>query len=548
VDIGLRKTARIQDMASGKYIERLEFKLPSGNMVSIELAPSTVSDVRLLEKHLRDAGAILPSEKASLKTLLEGVANSFNTPELVYAAHGGWMDNAKAFVRADKVIGRASSNVVGFRRSKPGDIRGKITRSGNIASWKQLVAAPAQSSTILLFGISAAFSAPLLKTTKRNTVGFCLFGPSRSGKTLATVVSGSVIGTGGPEYLLDWNATDNRLQEQLPEFNDCLAPIDDLMSMKGSDGEKYTRVKSLSYIFSLGANHGRHSSYSSDPSDNWRTVVLTSNELSLRDLAARSRAQRFPGETVRFVDVPATFNGKATIFDRIDDSENQRTWESWFKACEENQGHAIEAFLGAFLADKHDAQTYIDNRLKAFVAIVQDQSDGTLARDVAEKFGLVYAAGRLAIKYKLVPWKSSILKDAISKCYFAARDLLPDEGVTLRAGRLALRSFLKGLPNESEIGEDDNSSTEGFSRQHRSHYRCLVKRERFNSVFETDAQYEAVVQWLIETGYATLAGTSVGPKKMKEQHYWPDGQRYRSVEICWPRIHERSRGFKRFEI
>lgn len=530
--LALRKTARIHDRATGTYLERIEFGTSSGKLARVELRPSIVNDQRLFAKHLRDAGAILPIDKGSLKTLLETVAGRVCRSELVYAAQGGWTANGKAFVRPDKLIGKSSSNIVGFRRSKPNDPRGMLKRSGDVASWKSSIAAAAQSSSILMFSISAAFAPALLKMTGKSTFGFCLFGESRSGKTLATVVAGSVNGNGSASHLLDWNATDNRLQEQLPELNDCLAPIDDLMSMKGSDQGKYERVKSNAYIFSLGAGTGRHSSYSPESKENWRTIVLSSNEISIRDLATRSRVERNPGETVRFIDLPATFDGAANIFDR---ARQTLPWEQWFNACEKNQGHVYEAFLKLLIAKKPTIRELIKEHIRSFVKSVQAESDGNLARDVAEKFGLVFAAGKLAIQFRLVPWRAAALHDAVKKCYLASRDLLPDEGVTFRAGKQALRSFLMSLPKKAKIEASDISSLDGFSEEHPLNYRCLIKREKFNSIFETDAQYRIVTDWLVASRWVTLAATSTGPKKIKEQHFWPDGERYRSVEIRWPK-------------
>jgi hypothetical protein len=385
-----------------------------------------------------------------------------------------------------------------------------------------------------MFSISAAFAPTLLKMTGKKTFGFCLFGESRSGKTLATVVAGSVIGNGSTAHLLDWNATDNRLQEQLPELNDCLVPIDDLMSMKGSDRHKYERVKSLAYIFTLGAGTGRHSSHSPGSNESWRAVVLSSNEISIRDLAIRSRAERSPGETIRFIDLPATFDGAGDIFDRKSMDEQRSSWVEWFGACERNQGHVFETFLKLLIAQKPTVRALIKEHIKDFVQAVHDESDGNLARDIAEKFGLVYAAGRLAIQFRLAPWKSVVLREAIKKCYFASRNLLPDDGVTFRAGKEALLSFLKALPKDSKIDRDDNSSLDGYCEVQPRRFRCLVKREKFNSIFETNAQYGLVTDWLISNKRVTVAATSTGPKKIKEQHFWPDGERYRSVEIIWP--------------
>jgi hypothetical protein len=532
-NLRLRKTARIHDQSKGNYLERIQFNASSGETVSIELLPSIVNDRRTFAKHLRDAGAILPKDKIELKTLLEEVANTKCDAEIVYADRAGWTKHGKAFIRPDRTIGESSKRIVGFKRSKAGDSRGVIKRAGSVTTWKSSVARPAQTSSILMFSIAVAFAPALLKMMKMGSFGFCLFGQSRSGKTLATLAAGSVIGNGSVEHLLDWNTTDKRLQEQLPEANDCLAPIDDLMSMAGTDRQKYARVKSLSYIIALGAGTGRHSSFAAESNDNWRTIVLTSNEISLQELAARGRQTRDPGETVRLIDVPATFDDLSDIFDR--GSGNTLSWDRWFAACGENQGHVFETFLTRLIARKPQVRAVISSHAKHFSASVNDTADGNFARDIATKFGAVYSAGRLAIEFGLVPWKIADFTEAINKCYFAARDLLPDEGVTFRGGKRALLVYLQTLPERDDIDLADCSSLDGFHQMQTRNYRCMVKREKFTAIFSSVTQCKLVMDWLIDNKRVTRAVASTGPVRVKEQHIWPDGRRYRSVEIFWPR-------------
>jgi Domain of unknown function (DUF927) len=531
----LRKIARIRNLAKGSYLERIEFRISSGAKVKIELPPSTVSDPRLFAKHLLDAGMDPSANKSSLKTLLKVTAASKCKQELVYADKTGWTKSEGGFVRTDKFIGKSSLNIVGFARSKPQDPRGMIERRGSVESWKSTIGTPAKFSTIMMFTISAAFAAPLLKMAKTESFAFCLFGESRSGKTLATLAAGSVIGNGTVEQMLDWNQTKARIEEQLPEHNDCLVAVDDLMSMSGTDREKYVRVKSSAFIFALGAGTGRHSSYPQGSGENWRTILLTSNEYSIRDLAGLSRLQRSPGETVRLIDLPATFDGATDVFDRVMARKGQdRPWGQLFHACGQNQGHVFEAFLAELIVRKGKVSEGVKLHMNVFSDLVQKENDGKFARDIARKFGLVYAAGELAIQFGLVPWKSTALRDAISKCYFASRDMLPDDGVVFRSGRAALLAYLQKLPKKTEIDTDDNSSLDGFRQKVGEKFKGLIKREKFNSIFASNAERDLVAKWLVADKHVTLAMASGGPKKMKEQHFWPDGKRYRSVEIFFP--------------
>jgi uncharacterized protein (DUF927 family) len=539
--IRIRKTARIHNLRSRTYVERIEFLTSADRQTTIELPPSVINDQRLFSKHLRDAGAILPTNKSTLKTLLESVASSAVKRELQYTAQPGWTDDRRTFVRTNGAIGKASKRVLGFQRSNAADPRGMARLSGTVEKWKKSIGKSAKHSTILTFAVASAFAAPILKLLDMRSFGFCLFSESRTGKTLATLFAGSVIGLGGSENILDWNVTDARLQELLREFNDSLTPIDDLMSMKGTDREKYTRIKSLAYIMSSGSGTGRHTSFERN-STKWTSIVLTSNEHSIREMATKARTERDSGETIRLVDLPAIFNGAADIFDQapeLSDPVEQLAWRSraferLFRSCQQQQGHVFVSFLGHLISHGPSLREDIEKFARNFTSSVCDRADGNLARDVASKFAIIYAAGRLAIRYDLLPWKISDLKDALQRCYFASRDLLPDPGVTLRSGRKMLRAYLKTLPTLKELKKHDLGAVEGFSEELPGYYRCMVRREKYNAVFSSNAQLRAVTEQLIAEKCITIS-QAPGSKEPQAQHFWPDGQRCRCIEIRWPR-------------
>ena len=148
----------------------------------------------------------------------------------------------------------------------------------------------------------------------------------------------------------------------------------------------------------------------------------------------------------------------------------------------------------------------------------------------------------MGIRYGLLPWKQSELLDAISKCYFGARELLPDDGVALRSGIQALRTLLRHLPASDRLGktaEADYANIDGYSEFGPTSVRYLVKCEAFNSAFARARERELVLDRLIRKRWITLAmpkAASAGSKaRPKKQHEWPDGERRRSYEIRVPR-------------
>ena len=170
---------------------------------------------------------------------------------------------------------------------------------------------------------------------------------------------------------------------------------------------------------------------------------------------------------------------------------------------------------------------------------VRDDKDGDIARDVAEKFGLIYVGGILGICPGLLPWNRVELLDAISKCYFGARELLPDEGVLLRQGIKALGQKLGGLRSLSDVQSRDLEKLDGYRVRKKTAYRCLIKREVFNAIFASKRQRGLVIDWLIKKNRITTAVAKTSEpganRRLKEQFPWADGQRRRSVEIRWPR-------------
>ena len=258
----IRKIARIHDKATDKYLELVEFPISDSKKSTLQLQPSVVIKRSAFENELRDAGAILPKNRDQLKQLLTAVADSDAPEEWVYETRTGWTQDRQAFVLVNGVIGNPETKIVGVNRScEPGDRSGKLSTAGKWKSWRSSVATLARLSTTLMFSLSVAFAAPLLTVTNRQSFAINLLGQSRSGKTIATLMSASLIGTARVADLISWNVTDAGLEERLAEFNDMVFPIDELATMKEKKEQKYLRIRNLAYTIAHGSPTTRHSSF-----------------------------------------------------------------------------------------------------------------------------------------------------------------------------------------------------------------------------------------------------------------------------------------------
>ncbi len=540
------KIRRIRDKATNAYTEEIKFRRSDGKAGVLQLTPSSVHDANSFVRALRDAGAVLPSDRNELKTLLTCVAES-NAPEHVYEAQVGWIEDGKAYVTDDGVIGKASEKVIGVNPLNV-EVRGSLSRCGDWQAWRDSVATLASDSSIMMFAVCAALAGPLLVSVDHPSVSFCIFGKTRLGKSIATLMGASIQGIGRVLDMMNWHVTETHLEQRLSGYNDGFCPIDDFQTMEGSDRQKYVRIRSLAYRlwhgWAKGVDHFYADSHGGQRRRQ-RIIMLTSSERSIQRLARAADLEREPGEALRLIDVPASIGGRNHIYDRLKGKVEQFTqWketkvEEIVEACSKNHGSALHRYLELLIPRRDEIKGYVEKSTAHFVDHVCDEFDGDIARDVAKAFGLLFAAGMLGIEMELLPWSQEELLDAIKRCYLGARGGLPDKGVALRRGIRTLESRLKSLRSSAKLPTDTKyGALLGFRTRERDAQRCIIKCEAFSAIFPSTSDCDLVLEWLLQQGRITTAvskkATPGSSPEPKEQFTWPDDKRRRSYEIRWP--------------
>jgi putative DNA primase/helicase len=552
--IQIRKIARIRDKATGDYFEIVEFPVSATERSRLELPPSVVVDTGAFEKRLRDAGAILPKHKT--REFLRSVAGRKAPLNLIYESQTGWTEDRKLFVLHDGVIGRSKERILGINQAQAaGDASGHLTVAGNWKRWRSTVGKAAGLSSILMCGVCTAFAAPLLSLVGYQSFMICIVGPSRSGKSITALTAGSVIGIGKVSDLVTWNITDARLEQRLSGFNDCVFPIDDLMALRDQrDRDRYLRIQAIAYKLAQGWATARHDSFTQARGGNhagWRTIALTSNEVSIRDLARKVHLERQRGEAIRLIDLPALDGESDHVFDQLPRKLSPAKMVDWKRkkfseiaeACENNHGVAYRRYITCLIAMRSRLAPYVQHRVDYFIRHVRDNQDSDLSRDIAKRFALLYAGGMLARRSRLVAWESNEILAAIKKCYFKARCLLPDDAELLRAGIGILAKKLTSLPvtslrNKGEFSKDRCDVLDGYRQPGPRRAPHLIKRHAFDNLFVSRHQQELVEAWLLNNGRLAKAlpkGNGSNISVPKEQHIWLDGERRRSLEIRWSR-------------
>lgn len=330
------------------------------------------------------------------------------------------------------------------------DVRGTLdgTRRG--------VLKLARQSNYLAFGIGVALAAPLAtymrlrrKADGENiilteTAAFNLSGKSSSGKS--SVCRASLSLAGAPERMATLDFTSRGLAELAAASNDLLLGLDDTETANHEPGALVRALKTIAHTvpggrskyISKGVDQGKF------PQLNWSTLVLSSSPRPIAELAADHDWLMSRGDQVRLFNIAVPGADKGGIFDRLDGSRAEqarrsvRLIERLERGYLNHCGHIFSRWVSYLLAK--DRSDRIARDTAEFVRHVGAGHNGWEKR-FAQKFGVVYAALRLGVSASLLPWPKALPLQAVSKCYYKARNAAQseDERHQLMAARLCKR-------------------------------------------------------------------------------------------------------------
>lgn len=288
------------------------------------------------------------------------------------------------------------------------------------------------------------FAAPLIGPCGAENGGIHYREHSSRGKTTALRVAASVFGGDGDKpdggYIRSWRATANGLEGTGTIHNDTLLCLDEISQLAAKEAGE------AAYMLSNGQGKGRanREALLRKPA-RWRTLFLSSGEKSLGDKIVedvRGRRQT-AGQAVRVIDLPADV-GAHGLFETLHDFTDAASFADHLRAASSQfYGTAARAFIEAIAADLDAVATAIKVATAQFVAEqCGEDADGQVRR-VAYLFGLIAAAGELAISLEILPWQPRTALDAAVKCFQAWLDARGGNGAAEeRDGIEAVRTFL----------------------------------------------------------------------------------------------------------
>ncbi|PZO74745.1 MAG: hypothetical protein DI629_17805 [Mesorhizobium amorphae] len=411
---------RVFVLPNGTRQIELLFATATGEPARVAVDLGDVADARALQRLLRNSGFGGATLTRADAAVLDEQIVAYTKSKAGRAAltpvrmGGGWSIGFTAFALDDTELpsGRAVAR-------PPAACAMINAQRGTLAGWKASVGKAALFSSRTILMISAALAAPTLALSgvEAGGFGFNLWGPSSTGKSTALRAAASVL---AGEFAGTWNGTANGLQELAQQYCDLPLAVDSMESVSGEPQRELTEA--VAYALGSGKPRVRAKAWSaangtSDAS--WRTVLLSTAE------AKHQRAQK-TGAAVRLVDVPVARdpNDPMGIIDSCPKGTPENKRREFTKVAVQkmatgtaaHHGHVLPEFVKRLAADPKFARAQLAAERGLFLNKFDTAERTNPELRVLDHFAVVFAAGRLAITFGLLPWSEARLLEAVSRC------------------------------------------------------------------------------------------------------------------------------------
>jgi uncharacterized protein (DUF927 family) len=410
--LGWARDAADANGQSGDWGKLIRFENSDGIEIErVVTLASLHSDAGALIGSLGYWGMDIRCTPSARRLFVEYLA-SIDVKERVTVVHrNGWhdIDGARAFALPGEVINAAGKERVILAKDAVGPYR----QCGTLNDWTATVGALAAGHRLLRFSIATALAGTLLDIGGFESGCFHFFGKSSVGKTTGLRMAASVWGSGADGgYVRTWRATANGLEAAFAGASDTCLPLDELGQVEGRE------LGQALYMATGGIGKQRmRRDATLKPSHSWRIMVLSSGEFPIETKLnedPKHGARAHAGQLVRAVDIPVT--GAHGVFDVFESNNVEPSGfaEKCKNATSTFYGMAGPEFVRRLIAQNISAKD-VREHVGAFVqSALKDVKDrhGQAAR-VAQRFGLVCAAGEFGVQFGILPWEQSdALNDA----------------------------------------------------------------------------------------------------------------------------------------
>jgi hypothetical protein len=287
----------------------------------------------------------------------------------------------------------------------------KCAARGTIQEWRKITSF-LKDQQVATFILCAGYAGPFVALADMGmNQGFELAGPGGTGKSTMQRVAAAVCGPAhnpvGCNYWITANTTINGLEGAMAEHNDMVLILEESNQFAASEGIASRAAKFNALVFALADGTAKRR-FGDRQGKRSRFLFITSTNEPLADLLAGYRVAVADAAADRMLTLPLKPDRPHGIFDAVPDNwDNIGGLAKYLNdATRKTYGVGIRKLLSRLVKERTKDPEGVLARLRGYLAefrneVGVDGSDGSEAR-VADAFGLVYAAGMFALRYKAV--------------------------------------------------------------------------------------------------------------------------------------------------
>lgn len=373
-------------------------------------------DGTALRAALLSQGFMTPTD-SKRRAWLTDYLHSRKQVELVrHVPRVGW--HGRCYVLPEETLGESASGERVIFHSEAG-IEARFSRRGSHANWLQNLSRLCVGNTRFAFAVSTAFAGPLLAWATGTTGGgFQFTGPTSIGKTTGFLIAASVWGKGtenDPEsYIHKWRGTSNGFEFLGEQHNDGTLILDEMGQIDPAE------AGIVAYMLSDGSGKSRSKAGGGlRQKPTWRTLFLSSGEVSLEQHMRTAGKVMKGGQEVRLIPIPAEV-GPDTSTETNHEFDGGHELSGWVKQqAARCYGTAGRAWLEYLVKNTDGLPARLRERMDAIEAqLVPESASGQVKRG-GRRFALVAAAGEMATDAGLTGWPAGEATEAARACFNA---------------------------------------------------------------------------------------------------------------------------------
>ena len=378
-------------------------------------------------KRLQNRGAnLMPLE--ARKELLQRVTDALGRKEsFLVATRVGW--HGDVFVFPKEIVPKGERAVEIYLQDEGYDVYKRFRLGGDRSGARELFALFRGNSRLML-GVSLAFVGPLGGVIPLvEHVGVQFLGPRGTGKSSSATALSCVWGWDpDPLHLCgfgaSWKSTENALEKLARAYSNTLALLDETRTVPGANASAKANAV-LNAIKDIASAQGKDRF--DDPSvARWFTPLLSTSNTSVIEMLADAGLHGEASYYDRLFDVGPPDNIQPKVgdgfFEDLHGSDDKVKFrDRLLDLAKKHHGRAGRAFVyclaRALKKDRAELEAFVTARRDGYLREATkipapDRDPGRLHG----KFATIYAAGCLAIRFGILPFKRAELLAAILTC------------------------------------------------------------------------------------------------------------------------------------